>query len=174
MKKQSKLAASSNVLTLGDSNEQKLYDSDDGTGDEDEEISQKVKLPKIDQFFKYARFFTSSCGFTVENENFSSKKGYTLKQELAYYLTSRQDNPLDISSYWRNNSSKLPLLASLVRKYCIIQATSVASESRFSIANYVGRKERASLSSRNLRFSMILREEPKFEKKFKEINFRLI
>ena len=55
LKKQSKLAASSNVLTLGDSNEQKLYDSDDGTGDEDEEISQKVKLPKIDQFFKYAR-----------------------------------------------------------------------------------------------------------------------
>ena len=110
-------------------------------------------------------FFASSCGFTVENENFSSKKGYTLKQELAYYLTSRQDNPLDISSYWRNNSSKLPLLVSLVRKYCIIQATSVASESIFRIANYVGRKERASLSSRNLRFSMILREEPKFEKK---------
>ena len=100
-------------------------------------------------------FFASSCGFTVENENFSSKKGYTLKQELAYYLTSRQDNPLDISSYWRNNSSKLPLLASWVRKYFIIQATSVASESICSIANYVGR---------NLRFSMILREEPNFEK----------
>ena len=50
LKKQSKLAASSNVLTLGDSNEQKLYDSDDGTGDEDEEISQKVKLPKIYQY----------------------------------------------------------------------------------------------------------------------------
>ena len=121
------------------------------------EFSKEKRTSEIDDF-------ASSCGFTVENENFSSKKGYTLKQELAFYLTSRQDNPLDISSYWRNNSSKLPLLASLVRKYCIIQATSVASESRFSIANYVGRKERASLSSRNLRFSMLLREEPKFEK----------
>ena len=80
---------------------------------------------------------------------------------LAYYLTSSQDNPLDISLYWGNNSSKLPLLASLVRKYCIIQAT---SESIFSIANYLGCKERASLSLRNFRFSMILREEPKFEK----------
>ena len=108
--------------------------------------------------------FANSCGFRVEEEALTRNKEFTLKQELAFYLTSRHENSLDISSYWRNNGSKLPLLASLVRKYCILQATSVASESRFSIANYVGRKERASLSSRNLRFSMILREKPKFDK----------
>jgi hypothetical protein len=78
----------------------------------------------------------------------AKKDKHTLKQELAYYLTSRQD---------------------IVRYFIILekqfQATSDVSESIFSIANYVGRKERASLSSRNLRFSMILREEPKFENK---------
>ncbi len=119
------------------------------------ESSKEKRTNQIDDF-------ASACGFTVESETLPNK-GFTLKQELAYYLTSRQDNSLDISTYWRNNSSKLPLLTTLVRKYCIIQATSVAAESRFSIANYVGRKERASLSSRNLRFSMILREKNKLE-----------
>ena len=108
--------------------------------------------------------FGLACGFKAEDETLSKNKAFTLKQELAFYLTSRQENTSDISTFWRSNSVKLPLLASLVRKYCIIQATSVPSESRFSIANYVSRKERASLSSRNLRFSMILREKPKFEK----------
>ena len=117
--------------------------------------------------------FGLACGFKAEDETLSKNKAFTLKQELAFYLTSRQENSSYISTFWRSNSAKLPLyfifeFSSLVRKYCIIQATlqfiQVPSESRFSIAKYVSRKERASLSSRNLRFSMILREKPKFEK----------
>ena len=46
----------------------------------------------------------------------------------------------------------------------MIQASSVASESAFSIANYVKRKERSALSAENLRYSMFLREKQIIEK----------
>jgi hypothetical protein len=50
----------------------------------------------------------------------------------------------------------------------MIQASSVASESAFSIANYIQRKERSSLSAENLRYSIFLREMAKIEKLHQE------
>ena len=108
--------------------------------------------------------FASLCGLQNESENSSETSVFSIKEELAYYYSTRNQNPSDISEYWKINQMKLPLLASAVRKYCIIPATSVPSESKFSIANYIARKERASLSSMNLRFSIILRDKPKFDK----------
>ena len=49
------------------------------------------------------------------------------------------------------------MLASAVRKYCIIPASSVAVESAFSEANFIQRKERSSLSSKNLRYTLVLK-----------------
>jgi hypothetical protein len=49
------------------------------------------------------------------------------------------------------------MLASAVRKYCIIPASSIAVESAFSEANFIQRKERSSLSSKNLRFTLVLK-----------------
>jgi hypothetical protein len=54
LKNQSKKETASNLVILDESNEEQLYESGDGTGDE-EEIIQKVKLSKVDQFFKYSR-----------------------------------------------------------------------------------------------------------------------
>jgi hypothetical protein len=48
-------------------------------------------------------------------------------------------------------------LARLVRHYCIMPMTSVASESAFSMAGYIQRKHRSSLSATTLRYSMLLR-----------------
>ena len=49
------------------------------------------------------------------------------------------------------------MLASLVRKYLIIPASSVSSESAFSVANFIQRKERSTLSSKALKKSIILK-----------------
>ena len=54
LKNQSKKETASNMISLDESNDEHLYESGDGTGDE-EEVSQKVKLAKVDQFFKYSR-----------------------------------------------------------------------------------------------------------------------
>ncbi|CAF1290950.1 unnamed protein product [Didymodactylos carnosus] len=53
---------------------------------------------------------------------------------------------------------EIALLTTIVRRYNIIAATSVASESAFSIAGYVQRKQRASLAPTTLRQLMILRD----------------
>jgi hypothetical protein len=48
--------------------------------------------------------------------------------------------------------------ATIVRKYCIIPSSSVPSESAFSVANFIQRKERNSLSSKCIKYSMVLRD----------------
>ena len=102
--------------------------------------------------------FASSCGLVV-NEQKGSSKNKTINDELNLYAIARQGASYsDFGEFWKKNQIKLPFLANAVRKYCCISATSVPSESRFSIANFVSRKERAHLSSKNLRFSMMLRE----------------
>jgi hypothetical protein len=42
-------------------------------------------------------------------------------------------------------------------KYCIVPSSSVAVESSFSDANFLQRKERSSLPSKNLRYSSVLK-----------------
>ena len=52
----------------------------------------------------------------------------------------------------------MPLLSKLVRNYCITHASSVPSDSAFSMANYIQRKQRSSLSSKQLRYQMLLKD----------------
>ena len=54
-------------------------------------------------------------------------------------------------------------LSTLVKETSVIMATSCASESTFSIAGYLQRKARSSLSSKALRHSMLTREAGKIE-----------
>ena len=110
--------------------------------------------------------FNNMCGVTTNKSN-DSNKILSTKEEIALYISTKSQYS-DISAYWHDNEQKLPKLSSLVRKYCMIQASSVASESAFSIANYIQRKERSSLSSENLRYSIFLREMPKIEKLYNE------
>ena len=52
-------------------------------------------------------------------------------------------------------------------------STSCASESTFSIAGYIDRKTRARLSSKNLRYSILTKEEEKVEKILEELSNNL-
>jgi hypothetical protein len=105
--------------------------------------------------------FNTLCGLAARSENEKKEKTLTIKQEISHYITFMSQKKLEFDEFWRQNSSKLPLLTQLVKKYCCIPATSVASESAFSLANYVNRKERSSLSERTLRYTMLLQEESK-------------
>jgi hypothetical protein len=80
-----------------------------------------------------------------------------IEEELNYFKKKISNNTLDFSNFWKKHATYLPMLASEVRKVCFIAASSVASESSFSEANFIQRKERSSLSSKNLRFSMIFK-----------------
>ena len=52
-------------------------------------------------------------------------------------------------------------------------STSCASESTFSIAGYIDRKTRARFSSKNLRYSILTKEEEKVEKILEELSNNL-
>ncbi|CAF1236355.1 unnamed protein product [Rotaria sordida] len=82
---------------------------------------------------------------------------WTIQQELGYYAMTGTPKR-NFQSYWNLNQDKMPILASLVRRFCLSPATSVASESSFSCDNYIQRKQRSSLSSTNLCYTMVLRD----------------
>ena len=68
----------------------------------------------------------------------------TINDKLNLYAIARQGAGYsDYGQFWKKNQIKLSFLANAVIKNCCISATSVPSESRFSIANFVSRKERA-------------------------------
>ena len=81
----------------------------------------------------------------------------TIEQEIGMYISSI-DERTDFQEYWRSRDQQLSKLSRLVRRYSIMCATSVASESAFSIAGYLQRKQRSSLSPKALRYSMLLRD----------------
>ncbi|CAF4269856.1 unnamed protein product [Rotaria magnacalcarata] len=94
--------------------------------------------------------FSSNSSSTSENNTF------TIQQEIGYY-TSSIDRETDFESFWKINQQNLPGLTNLARYYCMMPATSVASESAFSVAGYIQRKTRSSLSPTTLRYLMLLR-----------------
>ena len=100
--------------------------------------------------------FELICGNSLQS-NHGHKKPFTIKEEIAYYISTRTQYELNLTIYWRESSKNLPMLSSLVRKFCIIPSTSVPSESAFSIANFIQRKERSCLSAETLKYSLILR-----------------
>ena len=107
--------------------------------------------------------FEMICGINSE-KNLGNKKPFTMKEEIAYNISTRSQYELNRSKYWQENTKMLPLLTSLVKRFCIIPATSVPSESAFSIANFIQRNERSSLSAETLKYSIILRDKGIIEK----------
>ncbi|CAF3680339.1 unnamed protein product [Rotaria sordida] len=83
----------------------------------------------------------------------------SLTDELSIYrsLAMQEFNDIiadskeyDPFAFWNLHSQKLKFLSILARKHLIVPSTSVPSESTFSIASYLGRKERNRLTPENL------------------------
>lgn len=64
----------------------------------------------------------------------------------------------NFSAFWIQHRERFPRLYRIAQRVNIIPATSVPSESVFSVAGYVARKQRTSLSSTSLRHLMVLKE----------------
>ena len=105
--------------------------------------------------------FRNSCRSSLTDTISTSKKhikstSLTLKQEFSVYVSTSKSSR-DFQSYWNDKKGALPILSTFTRRYNCIPATSVASESAFSVAGYVDHKQRASLSPKTLRYLMLLK-----------------
>ncbi|CAF1442662.1 unnamed protein product [Rotaria sordida] len=102
--------------------------------------------------------FLIECGLDpppISSTNIRSNR--TVKEEIAYYI-DKVKNCTIFEEFWRTHQIELPCLSVLVRSFNIRLATSVPSESLFSVAAYVNRKQRSSMFPNALRCSMILRD----------------
>lgn len=110
-----------------------------------------------------------SCKTLAENEKGQQQrnKRHTYNDELAQYtIYFNEYDGSTFEEFWAKKAPKLPILAAIAKRFCAIPASSVASESAFSIANFIQRKERSGLSEETLRSSIMLREQHTFDKMY--------
>ena len=103
--------------------------------------------------------FLTECGIinNVSSSSTNPSRQRTPREEIAMYVNKVQrDDSFQV--FWKTNQNELPGLADLMKSYNMRPATSVASESLFSIANYVQNKHRSSLAPTTLKYSMVLRD----------------
>lgn len=86
----------------------------------------------------------------------------SIREELNTYKNFLS-NKQDMKTIW-GLETKLVKLKEVAKSVYISPASSVASESAFSTANYLMRKERMSLHPETLRAQLILAEEDKIDK----------
>jgi hypothetical protein len=91
-------------------------------------------------------------------EKVKASKSFTVEDELVLFTQAVQSFKSDFSSFWLQYRERFTRLFRVAQRVNIIPATSVASESVFSIAGFVARKQRTSLSSKSLRHLMVLKE----------------
>ncbi len=60
--------------------------------------------------------------------------------------------------FWQQHQSELNCLSRIAFDHLVTPATSVASESSFSTASYLLRKQRSRLTPTNLSYSMFLKD----------------
>jgi hypothetical protein len=89
------------------------------------------------------------CNFS-RNENYNHVELENISSELVYF--AEKFDEYDLSDF-----KNFPILGTLAKKYLIIPATSVASESAFSVSGYIQRKQRASLNPETLKYLIICR-----------------
>ncbi|CAF4222260.1 unnamed protein product, partial [Rotaria magnacalcarata] len=102
------------------------------------------------------------CGHTISSTTVTEKL-MTLDEEISSYIKEALSAD-DFQEFWTSYCTKLPRLSSLVRRINVIPATSVTSEALFSVASFLHRKQRASLSSRTLRYLLVLKNRQVLEK----------
>lgn len=118
--------------------------------------SSSVTQSNIDSLF-------SLCGIELSLANTPSiQNSLSIDEEIGYYISSINTNPeIKFSRFWTNNEKKIPIMSAIVRRISIIPASSVPCESMFSVAGYIRRKERCSLSPRTIKYSLVLKDRQK-------------
>ena len=93
----------------------------------------------------------------------TTRKSMSLYEETSLYIKEAQ-SAADFKSFWVAHTNELPRLSNLIRRVNVIPATSVTSEVVFSVANFLQRKQCSSLSSKTLRYLVVLRNRQVLEK----------
>ncbi|CAF1118471.1 unnamed protein product [Didymodactylos carnosus] len=98
-----------------------------------------------------------------ENSSESKQKPTSIAGEIALYSSMAQKkNAIALKSeplsFWSKQGDELPLLKELASKYLTTPEISVPSESAFSVADFVGRKERARLTAKTLSYLVFLKD----------------
>ncbi|CAF0827262.1 unnamed protein product [Adineta steineri] len=88
--------------------------------------------------------------------NLSNDRSITAAVEISLFTNAIKTNQ-SFKEFWSTHNQSFPRLVTLVRRYSIVPATSVASESAFSVCGFIARKQRSSLSSRTLRQLLVLK-----------------
>ena len=79
--------------------------------------------------------------------------------EVAVYLSlNRAKTSIDILQFWSEHEKRLPILASIVRKYMCIQASSSSSERTFSSSGNIVTPRRNKLDPENVNMLVYLKE----------------
>ena len=77
---------------------------------------------------------------------------------VAKFNLKHKLNEASATTFWKAYGPNFPVLGKLTRKLLCAPATSVPSESAFSVSAYLGRKERARLTEENLASSVFLKD----------------
>ncbi len=96
-------------------------------------------------------FEKKNTAWTLEEE-FIVLKNYMID----FYRQHKEDSCALV--FWKQYHKNLPILAQLARNYLSGSGTSIPCESAFSLSAYIGRKERARISSQTLGFCMFLKD----------------
>lgn len=113
--------------------------------------------------------FLAACGedddATVSDNVKERSKRILINEELKYYKLAVQEFNISVIpstfsaiKFWKLNKDRFPLLSHLAKIYLTACATSVPSESAFSVSAYLARKERARLSPENLAYTVFLKD----------------
>ncbi|CAF1488902.1 unnamed protein product [Adineta ricciae] len=87
----------------------------------------------------------------------------SVEDEIILFNQAIQSYNGSFSAFWLQFRDQFPRLYRVALRVNIIPATSVPSETIFSIAGFISRKQRSSLSSTSLRHLMVLKESHKLE-----------
>ncbi len=110
----------------------------------------------LNPFQRLAVLCGHSRSTTIQNE-------MSVDEEISGYINVT-GSATSFSAFWCLYEKQFPRLAKLVRRINVIPATSVSSESLFSVASFLQRKQRASLSSTTLRYLLVLKNRHILEK----------
>ncbi|CAF0827237.1 unnamed protein product [Didymodactylos carnosus] len=121
------------------------------------------KQSTFKQFIKPPDSALNNCSSTHTPNRADISEELTKYRTLAVSQANLITNPNndyepDALRFWRNNASGLPLLSRMATRYLTTPATSVPSESCFSRANYLYRKQRSHLTPQNLCYSVFLQD----------------
>ena len=107
----------------------------------------------------------SLCGVESSPADASSlTTTLSVDEEIGFYVSFvNGKKQVKFDHFWTDYEKHLPLMSAVVRRVNIIPASAVPCESTFSVAGYIRRKQRSSLSSTALRYSLVLKDRHKLE-----------